>query len=315
MVATLGNIMTGGAMMDHPKSVAFMVLAAIVLVLVVGFGCWGWGEGFYPTPDIWNRLTGAGTPLDFDIIRPEGFREGYNPGSAVAANKCGSKRTNGPLAANACQRNGAPIGDNRVVRLISNTPSGCDCSCMCPSEPGDVLGVIKSISPNQLNQPIGAASAVDDAEIAATQAANAAAEAAGAVGEAEVVGAANGNAKKNAAMAANMANKALNAANKAKVAASNGKIMEAEKAAKEAESAAHAANKAKAAANMALGGGPAVSEMNVLSNVMKGTPFGPGNAKAANDKKGNVGKGAVVMNGNKIEPYGGKGKAKGVSLY
>ena len=187
---------------------------------------------------------------------------------------------------------------------------------MCPAEPGDVLGVIKSISPDQLNQPLGAASAVDDAEMAARQAASAAAEAAGAVGEAEVVGGANGNAKKNAAMAANYANKAMNAANKAKIAANSGKVMEAEKAAKEAEGAAHAANKAKAAANMSLGGGPGVGEMQVLSNVMKGTPFGPGNAKAANDKKGNAGKGAVMMNGNKIEPYGGKkGKPKGVPLY
>lgn len=319
---TMAQLFSWDVISSHVGSAglaAVSILAAIlvlILVLLPALAEWPYklfGEGFYPTPDIWNRLTGAGTPLDFDIIRPEGFQENYNPGSALAHNQCGAKRTNGPIASNACKRHGAPISADRVTRLIANTPSGCDCSCMCPAEPGDVLGVIKQITPDQLNQPLGAASAVDDAEMAAKQAAAAAAEAAGSVAEAEAAGMANSNAKKNAAMAANMANKAMNAANRAKMAANNGKVMEAEKAANEAERAAHSANKAKAAANNALQGGPGVGEMDVLSNVMKGTPFGPGNAKAANDKKNN-GKGAMMMNGNKVEPYK-KGGPKGVPLY
>lgn len=310
LLAELDNVKD--IIVGHPLSLAFVVVAVIALIIVI-ISCLS-KDGFYPTPDAYNRMTGAGTPLDFDVIRPEGFQENYNPGSALAYNQCGARRTNGPIAYNACKRHGAPISADRVVRLIANTPSGCDCTCMCPAEPGDVLGVIKEITPDQLNQPLGAATAVDDAEMAARQASAAAAEAAGMVAEAQAQGLLNNTAKRYASIAANEAQKAMNNSAKAKMAATNGKIMEAEKAAKEAESAAYAASKAKDTAKMSMGGGPDVGEMQVLSDVMKGTPFGPGDAKAANDKKNNSGKGAVMMNGNKIEPYK-KGSPKGVPLY
>lgn len=309
-IGSLNNYQSGGGKMMNNIGVGVLVVIAIV-VIVVALGNCGvikFPLGFEPNSDIYGRSDGSGTPLDFPIIRPEG----YSPGTAAPWNKCQAHRTNGPIAANACYRRGAPVsGGNRQTRLITDTPSGCDCTCMCPSEPGDALGVIKRITPADLNVPYGAASAVVDAENAANVAKNAAANAAGEVANAEMTGNSNSQAKRKAAEAANAAEKAMNAANKAKNAVANGKLVDAEKAANVAVSAANKANKAKNAVSNSLGNANApISEMTELSNVMKGS----GNAKPANAKS-LVSKNVSVINGNKIEPYKkGKG-SKSVPIY
>lgn len=306
-MVTWKNLVEVDVIKSHRGPVTFVIGSLLALVAAL-LWCWNpfkWGEGFYPTPDQYGRMTGAGTGLDFDVIRPEGF-------APVAYNKCTVNSANGPVASNACQRrSGAPISANSTTRIITDTPSGCDCTCACPSVPGDVLGVVKSMSPNQLNQPIGSATAADDAVKSARKAASSAAEAVAAVGEAETSGTASSMAKKYAALAANYASNAMTASNKAQVAASNGKVMDAEKAASQAASAASAASKAKDSTNNSLNG---VSEMSVLSNIMSGTPFGPSDVRAANDNV-DTGKGAVMMNGNKVVPYDSKkGMTPGVSV-
>lgn len=312
----LSDMMIGGDGWNNAhwlaKGVMGLTLLALVVVIVWGICRLAGFETFYPTPDAWNRLTGAGTPLDFDIVRPEGFREGYSPGDAVANNKCGAHRSNGPVAANACDRAGAPISANRVVRLISDTPSGCDCTCSCPSQPGDVLGVIQSISPSQLNQPIGAVSAYDEAQMAASAARNSAQQASGAVADAMATGNVNESAKKYAAMAMNSANRASQAAAHSKSAAADNKVLDAERASKEAKANANDAHKYKNATMQSLSGGRGVSEMSVLSNVMQGTPFGPEHAKPASDNNKSSQK-VMSVGGSPISAYK-KGKSSGVRV-
>lgn len=62
-----------------------LVSLAVVLWVVVKLLVWLWNmlDGFSGVSDAYGRNTGVGTPLDFDVLRPEGFTSLYGG--------CGSK--------------------------------------------------------------------------------------------------------------------------------------------------------------------------------------------------------------------------------
>lgn len=282
----------GEALKQAHWGAKMLMAVAVLSVVAVVLYCTGVLKlPFYPTPDIYNRLTGAGTGLDFPVVRPEGF-------APVASNSCavhGSQDS--PIAANACQHKGAPISANKVVRLINDTPSGFDCTCSGPAGPGDVLGVVKRMSPSDLNQPLGAVSALDEAQQAAGAAANAAHNAMSEVEEARANGRSNATAESNAAKAANAAQKASYAADMAAAASHDNKVLAAEKASKEAKDNAKEAMKYRAHTQRALSGGDPVSVLDALDE----------SPKAAN-ANANAMRSVMEMNGSDIKAYSKSGK-------
>jgi pyruvate/2-oxoglutarate dehydrogenase complex dihydrolipoamide acyltransferase (E2) component len=143
--------------------VGLLVIAVLVLViLVVALTSYGSGMAQVNISDAEGRNVGVGTPLDFDVIRPEGF-------DTMASDACPPGPDGYPVAANACPGGVGETGSAKVVRVLA-APNGCNCSCLCPKQPEDALGTINAISVDDLNKPNPAASALRRARAAGLRA-------------------------------------------------------------------------------------------------------------------------------------------------
>lgn len=147
------------------KKIAGIVVLIVFLLLVgYGFFCQFFKGGMMDIniSDALGRNVGVGTPLDFDVIRPEGF-------DTMASDACPPGPDGYPVAANACPGGVGETGAAKVVRVIA-APNGCNCSCLCPKQPEDALGTINAISVNDLMQPNPAASSLRRARAAGQRA-------------------------------------------------------------------------------------------------------------------------------------------------
>lgn len=287
---------SGGAENDEWKFsnvhfVALWALAAAAIVCLCGW--FGAFDAFYPTPDIYNRFTGATTPLAFDILRPEGYA------NVRAANDCGVHPVGAPVASNACRSKGAPVAGNRTTRLISGTPSGCDCTCSCPTKPGDVLGVVQQITPASLNEPSGLSRAADSSENMALAARQSASLATALLQEAKASGRSSSAMERSVAQSVSAAERALKENEQVRKYLAKGNAMDADRSLKLVQSYAQKAQQNEAAVSQMLQG---VSEEQVLSDVMSSENPMPANVNKDSQP-------VMELGGSAVSAYrkGGKG--------
>jgi len=278
---------------NNTHFIALWVLGLFAVACLCG---WLSGfDGFYPTPDIYNRFTGATTPLAFDTIRPEGYA------NVRAANDCGVHSTGSPVASNSCRSKGAPVGGNRTTRLISGTPSGCDCTCNCPTKPGDVLGVVTQITPASLNESSGLSRAVDSSENMALAARHSASLATSLLQEAKAAGRDTSAMERSVAQSVAAAERALKENEQVRKYLAKGNAMDANRAHKLVQSYAQKAKQNEYAVSNMLQG---VSEQQVLDEVMD-YPM------PANVNKGS--QSVMELGGSTVSAYR-KGGTRGVSI-
>jgi len=144
--------------------VAVVIVGVILVLSIVAILLTRMGSGMMDVniSDAYGRNVGVGTPLDFDVVRPEGF-------DTMASDSCPPGPDGYPVAANACPGGVGETGAAKVVRVLS-APNGCNCSCLCPKQPEDALGTINAISVNDLNTPNPASSALRRARAAGQRA-------------------------------------------------------------------------------------------------------------------------------------------------